>query len=591
MRRRGVTRTIALAALLPLAAMVTLQMGYGAGVGDSLLYAGFELGFVLLPGCLVFRALRGPDSRLVTLAFGWALGYVLEILAFNLTAALDVRFLFLLYPPVVVVAALARARSRSRRGEAPEPTGQSGGTSHSTIWLTAAMCAAVVVYVAIALFPEVRLPGDGSVTYNQDVYWAISLAADIRHHWPLGDPNVSGEGLPYHYFANAHMAAANQVTGIDLPVIFLRFFPLTLAACLVLQFAAAGRILFNRASVGLVAVALLLFVNELQLDPRGSPLLHLPFAGVSFTLLLASPSFLFGMVLFPPLIALTGERLDSRGGPGRTGGWTLIALFMIGASDAKVTILPLVIVALAAFVAWVFARERRPPVTALIAMAIAMAVNGFIYLIQYRGHASGVSVDFSAGLDLIENMPAVGEVKDGLVSVLPDFPGREAALSVIGIPFGLLGLLAAQLAGIVWIVRRRGPGANVVVWLGMLLAAGLLALFVLDGHGSGNQLYIVYYGLAAGCLLSAAGLRELWMRLPTGITAARLATALGAVALVLATVVAGGMLIDPSSGPITQSRAYLLWYGGLLVAAVAIYIVARRRPWGPPPWAQPLPAR
>jgi hypothetical protein len=580
MRERRVTGAIALAALLPLVAMVAFQVGYGAGIGNSLLYAAYELGFVLLPGCLAFRALRGPGSRLVTLAIGWALGYVLEILAFNLTAALDARFLFLLYPPVVAVAAFTWIRSRSDRGEPAEPSGEAGGTSNWTIWLTAGMCTAFVAYVAITQFPVARLPGDGSVTYNQDVYWAISLAADIRHHWPLGDPNVSGEGLPYHYFANAHMAAANQVTGVDLPMMFLRFFPLPLAACLVLQFAAAGRLLFGRTSVGLAAAALALFVSELQLDPRGSAYFHAPFAGVSFTLLMASPSFLFGMAIFVPLIALLGERLSRRGEPVPRGAWVLIALFMIGSSDAKVTILPLIIVALAAFAAGSFLWERRLPVVALTAMAIAVVVNGFLYLVQYRGHTSGVTVNVGAGFDYIENMSAVGIVKDGFESVLPDFPGRTAALSVIAIPFGLLGLLAAQLAGIPWIVRRRGPAADAVVWLGVLLAAGLLALFVLEGPGTGNQLYFVYYGLAAGCLLSAAGLRELWLRLPAGTTARRMATALGAVALVLAVVIAGPMLIDPSSGLVAQSHAYLLWYGGLLFAAVTIFLVIRRRPWG-----------
>jgi hypothetical protein len=580
MSNRG--KAIAVAALLPLAAMVAFQVAYGAGFGNCMLYAGYELGFVLLPGCLALRALRGPGSRLVTLALGWALGYVLEILAFNLTAALDARFLFLLYPPVVAAAALAWIRSTRRLAGAgaPEPTDQSGEISNRTIWLTGAICTAVVAYMAVALFPETRLPGDGSVIYNQDAYWAISLAADIRHHWPLGDPNVSGEGLPYHYFANAHMAAANQVTGIDLPVIFLRFFPLPLAACLVLQFAAAGRILFNRTTVGLAAAALALFVSELQLDPRGAASLHLPFVGVSFTLLIASPSFLFGMAIFLPLIALLGERLTRRGELAPRSAWVVIALFMIGASDAKVTILPLVIVALAAFATWDFFRERRLHATALVAMAVALVVNGLLYLVQYRGHASGVALNFGAGFDFIDDMPAVRLIKDGLESVLPNFPGLEGALSVLAIPLGLLGLLAAQLAGIVWIAGRRGPAADAVIWLGALLGTGLLALFILEAPGTGNQLYFVYYGLAAGCLLSAAGLRELWMRLPAGITPRRMTTALGAVALVLTVVVAGPLLIDPSSSPVAQSRAYLLWYGGLIVAAIAIHQVARRRPWG-----------
>ena len=577
MRWRGVTAAIATAALLPLAAMVAFQVGYGAGIGDSLLYMGYELGFVLIPGCVAFRALRGPGSGLVTLAFGWALGYVLEILAFNLTAALDARFLLLLYPLVVIAGGLAWIRSRRERDEAFGPAGEHAETQSRVIWPVAAMCTAIVAYVAIALFTDARLPGDGSVIYNQDAYWAISLAADIRHHWPLEDPNVSGEGLPYHYFANAHMAAANQVTGIELPLIFLRLFPLPLAACLVLQFAAAGRILFGRVSVGLVAAALALFAGELQLDPRSSEFLHSPFVGVSFTLLLNSPSFLLGMALFIPLVALLGECVASRAAPASKAAWALIALFMIGASDAKVTILPLAIVALAGFATWIFLRERRIAIRALVAATLAVAINGVLYLVQYRGHTSGVVLNPDAGFDLIENMPAVSEVKQGIASVLPDLPGLDVALSAFAIPFGLLGLFGAQLAGLWWILRRRGPASDVVVWLGALLAAGLVALFVLEGPGTGNQLYFVFLGLAAGCLLSAAGLRELWLRLPDGIPWQRAAMALGLVVILLAVVVAVPLLLDPSSGPVAQSRAYLLWYGGLLAVAAGVYAFARHR--------------
>ena len=310
---------------------------------------------MIAPGYAAFLALRGRGCPgIVGVAIGWALGYVLEILAFNLTAALDARFLFLLYPP-----SRSRPRSPGSSGTARGPRSSIGRRLKSprTTWLTAALCTLAIIYVAISLFPEARLPGDGSVTYNQDVPWAISQAADLSHHWPLADPNVAGEGLPYHFFASAHMAAAGQVTGIGLPEILLRFFPLSLAACVTLQFAAAGRLLFGRTSIGLTAGALAMFVNELQLDLRGSQFGHVPFVGVSFTLLLSSPSFLFGTVPLIPLIALLGERLGSRGAPAPAGTWALVALFMVGVSDAKVTILPLVIVALGGFAAWMVRRE------------------------------------------------------------------------------------------------------------------------------------------------------------------------------------------------------------------------------------------
>ena len=52
-----------------------------------------------------------------------------------------------------------------------------------------------------------------------------------------------------------------------------------------------------------------------------------------------------------------------------------------------------------------------------------MLINGALYLLQYRGHTSGVAVNLGAGFDLIGNMPGVTEVRHGLESALPEVPG------------------------------------------------------------------------------------------------------------------------------------------------------------------------
>ena len=111
-RRSGGPESVrpgALPVLVVAAAVLGFEIAYGAAPGDAVLYLAYEAGFVVIPGWLAYSCpdppSRGPPLR--QLAMGWALGYVLEILAFMLTASVAARGLFLAYPLVVGLPALA----------------------------------------------------------------------------------------------------------------------------------------------------------------------------------------------------------------------------------------------------------------------------------------------------------------------------------------------------------------------------------------------------------------------------------------------------------------------------------------------------
>jgi hypothetical protein len=94
-------------------AAIVLWLMTGVRVDEIVRYVGYELGFVVVPGWLAYRALvpRPPD-RLTELVFGWSLGYFLEILAFYVTALSGGRSAFYVYPVEVGVPALVIARRR-----------------------------------------------------------------------------------------------------------------------------------------------------------------------------------------------------------------------------------------------------------------------------------------------------------------------------------------------------------------------------------------------------------------------------------------------------------------------------------------------
>lgn len=566
-------RRFAILALAVLAGALAFEIGYGVSLGDALLYVAYELGFVVVPGWLAYVALsRRPGGALRQLAIGWALGYVLEILAFMLTAATGTRGLFVAFPLVVgVAAALIVRRRRSRVFSASSQP----ALPPRFEWLLAAVCVGAVAYIALAYFPGAPLPGTKSVDYFIDYPRWIAVAADAKHHWPITDPSVSGEPLPYHYFVNIHLAAASQVTGIGLPLIFFRLFILPLVVLSVLLLVVAGQSFARSASVGLIAACIAFFIGELRLDANHTFLAHTPFLGLFFTFLLRSPSFLFGLVIFVPLITLLGERVADDDDATRPGDWLLLALFAIGASDAKVSILPLVLVALLIYAGWSWLNVRRVPAAVWAAGGILLLAAGTVYVLQYRGHSSGNRVDPFAAFD---QMPAVTLIKGDLMANLAAFPGKDTVLATGGVLFGSLGLLAAPLVGLVWLFRSRGArlGAG-RIWLLSLLGAGLCLSFMLVEPGTVSGLYFLFYGLVAGYLLSAEGLRIAWRsRPPLSGRWRGVATLALAFLLVIAVLMAAPTWLDLFTGPRGNAFTYMFRYGGLLLALSLLYVAARR---------------
>jgi hypothetical protein len=554
-------------------ALLAWQIGYGVSLGDALLYLGYELCFVLAPGWLAYLALaERPGGALRQVAIGWALGYVLEILAFMLTAAIEVRPLFFAYP-VVVCAAAALVLRRP-----PSPAISAAaerGIDARLAWGIGAVCVLAVSYIALSYFPGTPLPGGRSVDYFIDYPRWIAMAADAKHHWPIMEPSVSGEPLPYHYFVNVHLAAASQVTGLGLPLIYFRLFILPLTIVTVLLLVVAGQSLVRSPAAGLIAAALAFLVGELRLDPSHTFLAHAPFYGLFFTFLFRSPSFFLGLVIFIPLVILIGERIAAAETDRKQiRGWLLIGLFMVGATGAKISILPLIVVALLGYALYRWIVSRRVPPSVFVSGALALLAWLVVYVLQYRGHSSGLRFD---PFSVFNEMPAVLVIKSDLAGHLADFPGRDAALGAGGIVFGSLGLLLAPLIGIVWVLRKHGLRVGPHrAWLFALLGAGIVMGFGFREPATQSALYFLFYGIVAGYLLSAEGLVELWNRRPSLSGKALRFGVLGlGFCLVAVALIGAPTWFDPFSGPRAIAYTYMFRYGGLLVALVLLYAAAR----------------
>ncbi len=318
-------RSPLLAVLLVGVALVVTWLLSGVPLRSMALFVGYELIYVLLPGCLLYALLGpGPGDRLRVVVIGWPMGYAIEIGAYALTAALHERAAFALLPLVALAVmgppAIRRyplrrlvdtIAGRDRRGLRRSRRIFADSLPRNEIVVLALVTTAGIAVLALTFFAAYPLPEHArSVVYHVDNVLGISLAAEARHHWPITEPYVAGL-VPFHYYYGVflHIAAINQVTGIPLSTTVLRLLPTSVIAVAALQLWLLGRALGRSPWIGPTAVALLLVVEDLNLDPTRPG----AFGAEMFKVIPLSPTFALGIVFFLGLLALMQSWLDREG--------------------------------------------------------------------------------------------------------------------------------------------------------------------------------------------------------------------------------------------------------------------------------------
>ncbi|MGI5247099.1 hypothetical protein [Dactylosporangium sp. CA-139066] len=432
-----------------LAVAVTL-VALGTDIFDIAAYAAYSALGVVLPGTLLYRALRrDPHSLVEDLAFGTAVGLIAE------TAVLALCRPALWAWPVLVVILLRRRLSAPEYPHRP---------SRAWSWSVAAVALAFIGYLTWAfLRVNAPVPTGRPRWYMIDQLNLLAIAGDLAHHFPLAVPELGDEGLGYHWFAYAHLAAAENLSGVDLPVLWFRLDLPALAALAVVLLAVAAWRVTGRAWAGPVAAALMYAVGEAGFPARAPAF----FGSITAYYTWSSRSVLYASALTMPLIAVLAQVLR-REHTTRT--WPLLVLLAAGVAGAKSTVLP---VALAGLLCAGPRRAWRP--IAVLAGVQALAV-GLLYGTDGGGltwSPFGIMADFAHG------RPAV----------------IAAGLGAYAFALG------ARLAGAV-AIERWGP---VERFLGGAALAGLTAAVVI-WHNAWGQHFFAIAGFPFGAILSARGL-------------------------------------------------------------------------------------
>ncbi|MGX6603343.1 hypothetical protein ACWKSP_14545 [Micromonosporaceae bacterium Da 78-11] len=446
---------------------------------------------VVVPGVLVYRALRGSRGNLPEdLGFGATTGIAVNLVGWALAVGTGLGGLLWVWPVLVIaVFAAVPGLRRHLRIADPQPLPLTWS------WLIAALMLLAVLMLALIEWATNPLP-PATHTLFGDIYYHWANAAELRRTINPQQPQMAGEPLRYHWFSDAYRASASMISGVPLGTVMLRLWggPVVLTSIVVIAGLArqASRVWWSGPVAAFIAVAL----PVTSIWPR--------FASYPVTIMpWYSPTLIFSI---PFVTAVAALLVDIARGVRLGRGWVLFGLLLLVATASKSSSLPVLFggITLASAAAWVL--HRRPPWTMFAALGAALLVLG-ITMPTLAGGASGAGIqigaafsfkaefwwlsgrDFVAGTGGLLPTP-MRTMPWGLRLILPVLICCFV-LSQIGRVLGFAALLRKQL--------RTDVAAWLLAGIGLAGWAGTLLI----NHTANGELYFAYSAIPAEAALTA----------------------------------------------------------------------------------------
>ena len=540
----------------PLLDILRYAAYFGAGVTVP--------GVLLLRGCTTNRRTLAEDvgvGTAVGLAYelaGWAIWTGLGLPWMQVVWALAVPAVFLLVPGL---------RRFWRLADGPR----------LPVWWSAAL--ALVVSAAIAFWYAASVhvtttPPNGR-SYYPDLLWHLALVQEAGRHVPPQIPQVAGETMKYHWFADAHLASAEHITGLDPRLIVFRLWFAPLLAATVLCVAALARQVSGYCWTGPVAAAVAVVVTRVGLWDHSAVVAVMP----AYFL---SPSQTYGSLLCVAVAVLMLLVLFGRE-PRRA--WIPVVMLLGASAGAKPTTIPLLLAGTGLAALFLLIRNRRLHMASLLT-GVGLVLLVLLAAMSVTGSTAGTAVRLLGAL----------RVLPGYATVTGDrsYPAPDAGLVIPGLQHAdgrviqwtvvtLLSLLIAVatcVAPVLVVVVRRTRTDPVYWWLLGALTAGWLGFLLVDHPGAAEYYFLgsaVPFGAVLTTSLAAAGMDERSPRTRRTVLIGSLAAAIFVVVVIRVFGNVGSRPAANEGDAITAAVARpVIWFGVAVLLAVVGWLVLRR---------------
>jgi hypothetical protein len=539
-------------------AVVAMLLASGLPLDALVRYVAYIVFWVVAPGLVLHRTLRGAQTTWgADISLGAATGIAAGLIAWVMYSAAGLQHWLWTWP---VLAALPLLSRRARRRAATRPTE----------YTAALPVAAVAVAALAALFQLQRtyftawdLPPTARPYYS-DLLWHMSLANEAMRSFPLMSPqSLFAAPIKYHWFANADIALAALISGLDVPVLLLRLWPAFLVPLIIVLVAVVGRQISGRASVG--AVAALVTAMTTFLVPLW------PVLDVQDVFRPISPSQLYAFI--PLLLILSAGITLATSRRVHVGALILIIAALCVAAGSKPTVLPMVIAgSVVGTAAAAIMRGRWGAFAAVLGVACALQVVSSAVI---SGGNDGMAITLFSGLTLFGFVRTLLEpsASSSASFLLPGMFTRPSG----GLAVGALAAISAvrPLLGAAPLFNRELRLNATAWWLAGMAGAGA-AGFLLLAHPTYSQLYFAHTAVPVGAIVGAW-----WLVSAIGdrVWAARLAivSAILAASLAWAAAFATRNAADWAPELILRILAWIGVIGLAMAMAACIAAIAWRR--------------
>ena len=201
--------------LLPLLVAVLGLASVDVGPGPIVKYAVYFALAIALPGTLLLRAAwRSTGNWAEDVGLGSVVGATWQLIGWALFTALGWQRWLIVWP-ALVLAAFAVFGRRFWRIADPKPL------PVAWTWGLAVSSAVVLGASTVGVMAYHPMPPDGTA-YYPDLLYHLSMVHELMRSVPPELPQVAGERLEYHWFANADMAGAVDITRLAPIVVVFR---------------------------------------------------------------------------------------------------------------------------------------------------------------------------------------------------------------------------------------------------------------------------------------------------------------------------------------------------------------------------------